>query len=121
MAPVPESVRRTLTNRLETHARTAWGERCARVDVRFRGEYAYIDAVESDPWISPTATKQEKEQIRQTPTKLCRLTWTGDPDSWGYAFYKYSDERYEPSISLDGSFVGSPEACFDTSAQVYLQ
>ncbi|MCW8173472.1 hypothetical protein D8S78_22540 [Natrialba swarupiae] len=53
------------------------------------------------------------------PTKLCRLTWTGDPDSWGFAFYKYSDDRYEPSISLDGSFAGSPESCFDTAAQLY--
>lgn len=121
MASIPEIARRQLIDRLENHARTAWDQRCARVDVRFRGEYAYIDAVESDPWISPTATEQEIEQIRQTPMKLCRLTWTGDPDSWGFAFYKYSDDRYEPSISLDGSFVGSPESCFDTAAQLYLQ
>jgi hypothetical protein len=121
MAPIPALVRRMLTDRLETHARTAWGERCARVDVRFRGKYAYIDAVESDPWIRPDASEGEKERIRQTPTKLCRLTWTGDPDSWEFTFYKYSDERYEPSITLDGSFVGSPESCFDTAAQLYLQ
>jgi len=121
MASIPEIARRQLTDRLETHARTAWGERCARVDVRFRGEYAYIDALERDPWISPTVTEQEMELIRETPTKLCRLTWTGDTDSWGFAFYKYSDRRYEPSISLDGSFAGSPESCFDTAAQLYLQ
>jgi len=46
----------------------------------------------------PDASEEEKERIRQTPTKLCRLTWTGDPESWIFAFYKYSDERYEPSI-----------------------
>lgn len=121
MAAVPESARRRLENRIQTHARTAWGERCARVHVRFRGEYAYIDAFESDPWFMPDATEEEKERIRQTPTKLCRLAWTGDPDSWGFAFYKYSDDRYEPSISLDGSFTGTPESCFDTAAQLYLQ
>jgi hypothetical protein len=121
MAAIPERVRRPLRDRLETHARTAWSERCARVDVRLRGEYAYIDAIESDPWIRPDATEQEIEQIRQTPTKLCRLTWTGDPDTWGFAFYKYSTDRYEPSICLDGSFAGSPESCFDTAAQLYLQ
>jgi hypothetical protein len=121
MTPIPELARRMLTDRLETHARTAWDERCARVEVRFRGEYAYIDAFESDPWFSPGATEEEKERIRQTPTKLCRLAWTGDPDSWEFAFYKYSDERYEPSISLDGSFAGPPESCFDTAAQLYLQ
>jgi len=121
MASIPEEARRQLRDRLETHVRTAWNERCARVNVRFRSEYAYVDAVESDPWISPSVSEQEAEQIRQTPTKLCRLTWTGNPDSWSFAFYKYSNERYEPSISLDGSFMGSPEACFDTAAQLYLQ
>jgi len=44
-----------------------------------------------------------------------------DPDSWSFAFYKYSDERYEPSISLDGPFAGSQESCFDIAAQLYLQ
>jgi hypothetical protein len=91
------------------------------VYVHFRDEYAYIDALQSNPWISPTASEQETEQIRQTPTKLCRLTWTGDYGSWGFAFYKYSDDRYEPSRQIDGSFAGSPESCFDTAAQLYLQ
>jgi hypothetical protein len=40
-------------------------------------------------------------------TKLYRLTRTGDPNSWGYAFGKYSDERYELSISLDGPSIES--------------
>lgn len=121
MAPIPEQARRALTNRLDAHARTAWSERCARVNVRFRGEYAYIDAFESNPWFGPHTTEEDKERIRQTPIKLCRLAWTEDPDSWGFAFYKYSDDRYEPSIMLDGSFTGSPESCFDTAAQLYLQ
>jgi hypothetical protein len=121
MVPVPESVRRDLQDRLERHARTAWSERCARVEVRFRGEYAYVDAFESDPWVRPDVREEGKERIRQTPTKLCRLTWISDPDPWVFAFYKYSDERYEPSITLDGSFEGSPETCFDTAAQAYLR
>ena len=77
MAAIPEKVRTTLRDRLENHARTAWNKRCARVEVRFRGEYAYIEATESDPWVRPDATAQEIEQIRQTSTKLCRLTWKG--------------------------------------------
>jgi hypothetical protein len=68
----------------------------------------------------PDATKEEKERIRETPVKLCRLGWTGDPESWDFAFYKYSNGRYEPSITLDGSFSGTPETCFDTAAQAYL-
>jgi len=121
MASIPEITRRQLTDRLETHARTAWNERCERVDIRFRGEYAYVDALQKDPWISPSADEQEEEQIRETPVKLCRLTWTGNADSWEFAFYKYSNEQYEPSICFDGSFAGSPESCFDTAAQLYLQ
>jgi hypothetical protein len=121
MEPIPDHVRSSLQDRLETHARTAWNERCAEVHVRFRGEYAYIDAIESDPWIMPGTSEEEKDQLRQTPVKLCRLAWTGDMDSWGFAFYKYSDDRYEPSMTLDGSMAGSPESCFDTAAQLYLQ
>ena len=120
MEPIPEQVRRTIPDRLDTHASTAW-QQCSRVDVRFRGKYAYISAIETDPWIFPDATPEEEERIRQTPTKLCRLAWTGNPESWEFAFYKYSDDRYEPSITLDGSFTGSPESCFDTAAQLYLQ
>ena len=56
MATIPEKVRTTLTDQLENHARTAWDERCERVNVRFRGEHAYIEAIESDPWIHPDAT-----------------------------------------------------------------
>jgi hypothetical protein len=91
------------------------------VQVRFRGKYAYIDAFETDPWILPGTSEEEEERIRETPIKLCRLTWTGNPESWAFAFYKYSTDRYEPSITLDGSFSGTPEICFDTAAQAYLQ
>lgn len=121
MEPIPESERRTVQERLESHARTAWSERCARVKVRFHGNSVYVAAIEADPWVMPDASQAEIERIRQTPTKLCRLDWTGNPNSWGFAFYKYSDERYEPSMTLDGSFAGSPETCFDTAAQLYLQ
>ena len=121
MASIPETIRQVLQDRLERHARTAWSERCARVDVRFRGKYAYVDVLETNQWVMPGVSEEAKERIQQTPTKLCRLTWTGDPNSWRFAFYKYSDERYEPSITHDGSLAGSPEACFDTAAQAYLR
>jgi len=65
--------------------------------------------------------KNEKSKSVKTPIKLCRLARTGSPETWGFAFYKYSDDPYEPSIMLDGSFAGSPESCFDTAARLYLQ
>ena len=121
MDSIPEYARHALEDRLETHARTAWTERCAGVNVRFRGKYAYVDVFDGDPWLMPGSTTEEKEQIRETSVKMCRLTWTGDMDSWEFAFHKYSDGRYEPSILFDGSPSSSPEACFDCAAQVYLR
>ena len=53
MNSIPDDVGKALTERLETHARTAWTERCAGVNVRFRGKYAYVDAFDSDPWFMP--------------------------------------------------------------------
>ncbi|HUU30403.1 MAG TPA: hypothetical protein VM123_21580 [archaeon] len=54
------------------------------------------------------------------PTHLCRLRYHGNEDSWAMAFYKYSDEKYEPSFFNNGTFHGTPEEAFETSA-VYLQ
>jgi len=121
MVSIPEHVRHALEDRLEMHARTAGSERCASVNIRFRGQYAYVDVFDSDPWIMPGSTKEEQEQVRQTPVKMCRLGWTGDMESWEFAFYKYSDGRYEPSMLFDGSSSSSPEACFDCAAQIYLR
>jgi hypothetical protein len=49
---------------------------------------------------------------------LCRLRHCGQ-DRWSIAFYKYSDERYEPSFFASGEQVGTPEEGFDVGA-VYL-
>lgn len=52
---------------------------------------------------------------------LCRLEYLGRADEWGFAFYKYSDEKYERSVTLSGSFTGTPEECLDCSAMAYLR
>ena len=96
MDSIPEYARHALQDRLATHARTAWTERCAGVNVRFREQYACVEVFNSDPWIIPGSTTDEKEQVRQTPVKMCRLEGTGDMDSWEFAFHKYSEGRYEP-------------------------
>lgn len=121
MDSIPEYARQSLEDRLEAHARTAWAERCADVNIRFRGRYAYVDVFDSDPWFMPGSTNDEKEQIRQTPVKMCRLGWTGDMESWDLAFHKYSDGRYQPSLDFSGSGRSAPETCFDCAAQVYLR
>jgi len=121
MGSIWEYERQTLKDRLETHACTAWGERCVGVDVRFRARYAYVDIFDGDLWFMPGPTKDEKEQIRQTSVKMCWLGWTSDMELWDLAFYRYSDSRYQPSIDFDGLGRSAPEACFDCAVQVYLQ
>jgi hypothetical protein len=46
---------------------------------RFKGKYLYLDR--TDP---------------MKPSPVCRLTWNGQMDNWGFAIYKYSDNSYEP-------------------------
>ncbi|HEY3079142.1 MAG TPA: hypothetical protein VGM69_04485 [Chloroflexota bacterium] len=60
------------------------------------------------------------ERLRNTPTHLCRLRYFGDEERWGFAFYTYSNERYELAVFPSGEFLGPPEDAFDVSA-MYLQ
>jgi len=41
-------------------------------------------------------------------------------EGWGFAFYTYSNEKYELSVFPDGSFYGSPESAL-ASATMYLR
>ncbi|MCD4671905.1 MAG: hypothetical protein K8R77_04500 [Anaerolineaceae bacterium] len=67
---------------------------------RFRGKFLYLDRVEQG-----------------MPSHICRLTWTGAMDTWEFAIYKYSSERYDPNEwffpgaeELDGTVTGAMEA-----------
>ena len=110
-----------LRARLEQHVRANWSEQCRGIIVRFRGAFAYIDAFPLDRQSMPGTAPEEQAQIEATPTHLCRLGYLGSADRWEFAFFKYSDEKYEPSFLPSGMFVGTPEEAFDCSAQVYLQ
>ena len=46
------------------------------------------------------------ERLRNTPTHLWRLRYFGG-DDWGFAFYTYSNEKYELAVFPDGSFIGT--------------
>jgi len=41
-------------------------------------------------------------------------------DDWGFAFYTYSQEKYELCVYPNGEFTGKPENAFLTSA-MYLE
>ena len=115
------TVQHALEVRLQKHAATNWKDQCRGVIVRFRGAFAYVDAFRAENFYMPGTTPEQRAEIDATPTHLCRLRYLGSADRWEYAFFKYSDEKYEPSFGMSGSFVVTPEEAFDTSALAYLQ
>jgi hypothetical protein len=118
---IPNAVQSALRARLERHVRTHWKHRCREVVVRFRGTFAYVDAFPLHHQFMPGTTPEKQAQIEATPTHLCRLGYLGRADLWTFAFFKYSDEKYEPSFLPSGASVGTPEEALDCAAQVYLQ
>jgi hypothetical protein len=122
--PIPEPVRQRTEERLRRFA-----GRYTRLDVRFRGQFCYVDAyTEPEPptasWPPPDWPETREaylERLRATPTHLCRLRYFGDEEGWGFAFYTYSNERYELSVFPSGEFVGPPEEAFRAAAGAYLR
>jgi hypothetical protein len=85
----------------------------------------YIDAYNEPPPDSEGLAKlcrvplaEYIEGFRNTPTHLVRLRHFG-LERWSFAFYTYSNERYEPSAYPDGGWFGTVEQAFDVGA-VYL-
>lgn len=105
---IPDHVRLALRTRLERHALDRWEEHCRGIDVRFRGSFAYVDALQKNGSHLPDTPQETRDLIDATPTYLCRLGYLGSPDQWAFAFYKYSDEIYEPSFLPSGAFEGTP-------------
>jgi hypothetical protein len=67
---------------------------------RYRGRFLYLDR------LSP-----------EGPGPICRLEYTGSMHQWGFAIYKYSDERYDPDEwffpgeeHVDGTIEGALKA-----------
>ena len=126
---IPDPVKRRTEARLRRYAEEQFAGRYTRLEIRFRGQFCYVDAYTepeplTDSWPPPDwpETREEyQERLRNTPTHLCRLRYFGDEERWGFAFYTYSHERYELSIFPDGDFLGPPEDAFQASAQAYLR
>jgi len=67
---------------------------------RYRGQYLYLD---------------NPKTYRTWP--VCRLTYTGKMDEWGFAIFKYSSERFDPNEwmfpgyeEVDGTIEGAMRA-----------
>jgi hypothetical protein len=102
MARPTDSVKITLSHRLEKHRAARWPQ-LTGLRVRFRGEYAYIDADEDgDIW------------------PLCRLRYTGTADQWAFAIHLASRDGYEDSVLPSGQPIGTPEEAIDCACGLYL-
>ena len=105
--------------------RQAYAGKYTRLEVRFRGALCYIEAYKepakelTDYWRKSGIDVQDAiEQYRKRPTHLGRLRYFGD-NRWSYAFYTYSNERYEATLFPTGDWFGTPEEAFDIGA-MYL-
>jgi len=124
---IPELVQRRTEARLRRYAEEYYAGRYTRLDIHFRGQFCYIDAYTEElqpgsDW--PPAgwpCDEYMERLRNTPTHLCRLRYFGDEELWGFAFFRYSNEKYELSIFPSGEFRGPPEDAFEVSANLYLR
>ena len=91
-----------IRKRLKEYADTRpWGI-SRKIQLRFRGQFCYVANEEADGFLAP----------------LCRLCYMGK-NRWSSAFYKYSNERYEPCMLPMGSFSGPLEEAFSV-CEVYL-
>jgi hypothetical protein len=124
---IPEAVKQRTAERIKAFADSHYQGKFVRLGIRFRGVLCYVDAYTEPELPSKSLLKatgetleQFLERMRNEPLHLCRLRFFGKEDSWSMAFYTYSNEKYEPCIFKKGSFYGTPEEAFETSAG-YLQ
>ena len=103
MPTPPPSTKTSLAQRVNIRARDRWPA-IAEVTVRFRGQFAYLDAHLPDAETLP----------------LCRLRYGGSASSWGFAIYLASRDGYEDSILPSGRTAGSPEEALDCACGLYL-
>ncbi len=103
MATPPLSTKNSLTQRLTARARERWPA-LVNVEVRFRGQFAYIDG-----------HLPNGEVLR-----LCRLRYAGSAGTWGFAIYRASHDDYEPSYLPSGTLSGTPEEALDCACGLYL-
>jgi hypothetical protein len=126
---IPETVRHRTEARLRRFAEDRFAGRYTRLDVRFRGQFCYVDAYTEPEALGPDwppadwpeSREEYQDRLHSTPTHLCRLRYFGDEERWGFGFYSYASERYELSMFPTGEFYGRPEDALEVSAEMYLR
>ncbi|MFM8444150.1 MAG: hypothetical protein ACKN9W_12535, partial [Methylococcus sp.] len=79
-AKIPETLQHRLRQRILQHAEQHYSGKYTRIEVRFRGQFCYIDVYQEpsvdehfDPQRFGITREQYIEQQRNTPIHLCRL------------------------------------------------
>ena len=103
MPTPPASTKTSLGQRLNARARERWPA-LDRVNVRFRGQFAYVDGVLPDG--------------EQMP--LCRLRYGGSASRWGFAIYRASHDDYQDNFLPSGDPAGTPAEALDCACGLYL-
>ena len=125
---IKEVVKRRTEERIRRYAEVHFAGRYTRLDIRFRGQFCYVDAYteptppgpDCPPPDWPESREEYLERLRNTPTHLLRLRFFGDEGRWGLAFYSYAHNQYELSVFPSGEFFGAPEEAFQTAAEFHL-
>ena len=120
---IPERTKRDVETRLKEYAAKHYADDYAKIEIKFRGAFCYID-VFTNPPVShkmPVDKTQAEmlDRLRNTPTHLCRLRHF-TVDRWTCGFYLYSSNKYELFTMGDGSFDCTPEEGFEMAASVQL-
>jgi hypothetical protein len=95
---IPEEVKAAISQRVQAFNKA----NKSGFIVEFKGKFCYLSKIS---W--------------REPTKLGRLTWTGDIEKWTFDVYKYSREFYDPNEymfpgreDLNGTIEGAMRAGF---------
>ena len=122
MPAIPERVKMRTEKRILEYAAKHHAGRFIRIDVRFRGALCYIDAYQEpdargagNPPQGETL-EQWLDQLRKTPTPLCRIRYCGNEDRWSFAWYTWAHEKYQEGFLITGDHYGTPEEAFETVA-----
>ncbi len=125
---IKEAPKNRTEKRIRNYAEAHLAGRYTRLEIRFRGQFCYVDAyTEPEPpgpnWPPPDwpeSRKEHLERMRNTPVHLFRLRYFGNEEEWGLAFYSYAHNKYELSVFPTGKFFGTPEVALQTAAEFHL-
>lgn len=101
---IPDSVRTSLSQRLNRRRRDRWPQ-LKEIRLRFYGSFAYVDGIQADGEVM----------------RLCRLNYASSAAPWGFAIYLASKDGYERSVLPSGNFAGTPEEALDCACGLYLR